>query len=36
LRSPAPVAVMLPELPGRIDSKTVDVQDTDYLLPDPK
>ena len=36
LRSQVPVVVMLPEVPGRIDSNTVDVQDTDYLLPDPK
>jgi hypothetical protein len=31
-----PIAVMLPEVPGSIDPKTVDVQDTDYLLLDAK
>jgi uncharacterized iron-regulated protein len=36
LRSQVPIAVMLPEVPGSIDSKTVDVQDTDYLLLDAK
>jgi hypothetical protein len=36
LRSQVPIAVMLPEVPGSIDSKTVDVQDTDYLLLDVK
>lgn len=32
LRSPVPVAVMLPEVPGSIDPLTVDAQDADYLL----
>ena len=32
LRSPVPVTVMLPEVPGSIDPATVDVQDADYLL----
>jgi len=36
LRSQVPIAVLLPEVPGSIDSKTVDVQDTDYLLLDAK
>jgi uncharacterized iron-regulated protein len=36
LRSQVPVAVMLPEVPGSIDSKTVDAQDADYLLLDVK
>jgi uncharacterized iron-regulated protein len=36
LRSQVPVAVMLPEVPGSIDSKTVDTQDADYLLLDVK
>jgi uncharacterized iron-regulated protein len=36
LRSPVPVAVMLPEVPGSIDPKTVDMQDADYLLLDTK
>jgi hypothetical protein len=29
-----PVVVLLPEVPGSIDPKTVDVQDADYLLLD--
>jgi uncharacterized iron-regulated protein len=33
-RSQAPVVVLLPEVPGSIDPKTVDVQDADYLLLD--
>jgi len=32
LRSPVPVAVFLPEVPGTIDPKTVDLQDADFLL----
>jgi uncharacterized iron-regulated protein len=32
LRSPVPVAVFLPEVPGSIDPKTVDLQDADFLL----
>jgi uncharacterized iron-regulated protein len=36
LRSPVPVTVMLPEVPGSIDPQTVDVQDADYLLLDAK
>jgi len=36
LRSQVPVAVLLPEVPGSIDPKTVDVQDADYLLLDLK
>jgi uncharacterized iron-regulated protein len=35
-RSEAPVAVLLPEIPGSIDPKTVDVHDADYLLLDLK
>jgi len=34
LRSKLPTAVMLPEIPGSIDTKTVDSQDADYLLLD--
>ena len=33
-RSQVPVVVLLPEVPGSIDPKTVDVQDADYLLLD--
>jgi uncharacterized iron-regulated protein len=32
LRSPVPVAVFLPEVPGSIDPQTVDSQDADFLL----
>jgi uncharacterized iron-regulated protein len=32
LRSPVPVTVFLPEVPGSIDPKTVDRQDADFLL----
>lgn len=32
LRSPVPVAVFLPEVPGSIDPQTVDAQDADFLL----
>jgi uncharacterized iron-regulated protein len=32
LRSPVPVAVFLPEVPGSIDPQTVDLQDADFLL----
>jgi uncharacterized iron-regulated protein len=34
LRSGAPIAVFLPEVPGSIDVKTVDRLDADYLLLD--
>ncbi|MBI5580335.1 MAG: ChaN family lipoprotein [Deltaproteobacteria bacterium] len=36
LRSQVPIAVMLPEVPGSTDSKTVDVQDADYILLDAR
>jgi len=32
MRSPAPVTVLLPEVPGSIDPQTVDSQDADLLL----
>lgn len=32
LRSTVPVAVFLPEVPGSIDPRTVDLQDADFLL----
>jgi uncharacterized iron-regulated protein len=32
LRSQIPVTVLLPEVPGSIDPKTVDRQDADFLL----
>jgi uncharacterized iron-regulated protein len=34
MRSPVPVTVFLPEVPGSIDMRTTDVQDADYLLLD--
>jgi uncharacterized iron-regulated protein len=36
LRSEAPVAVLLPEVPGSIDARTADLLDADYLLLDLK
>jgi hypothetical protein len=32
LRSPLPVTVFLPEVPGSIDPQTVDHRDADFLL----
>jgi uncharacterized iron-regulated protein len=30
--APLPVAALLPEIPGRLDRRTTDLQDADYLI----